>query len=163
MTNAKPADGTFDVPADRSRAVAAHRAHQSAWREEVLAWPPGPPTNPVARKRYERLGSCLAEQHDGQKPKHAGVNLMSPDAVEYAKTRVRELEGLGGLAETDRLWRNLLSSQPLAFSITGELRAHHEAAARRASISGFANTRPRRSTGSVTSIRCDADRSTRRH
>ncbi|TDQ04968.1 PGN_0703 family putative restriction endonuclease [Labedaea rhizosphaerae] len=33
-----------------------------------------------------------------------------------------------GLAEAERLWRNMLSSQPLAFSIVGELRAHERAA-----------------------------------
>lgn len=35
----------------------------------------------------------------------------------------------GGLAEADRLWRNLLSSQPLAFSIAGAVREHPEEAA----------------------------------
>lgn len=39
------------------------------------------------------------------------------------------LQRIDGVAETDRLWRNLLSSQPLAFSIAGHLRAHPEAAA----------------------------------
>jgi hypothetical protein len=55
---------------------------------------------------------------------------MSPAAKTYADQRQQELAALGGLAEDDRLWRNLLSSQPLAFSIVGELRQHPEAAAR---------------------------------
>ncbi len=54
---------------------------------------------------------------------------MSQAARDYARSRLLELEGLGGLAEPERLWRNLLSSQPLAFSVVGELRAHPEAAA----------------------------------
>ncbi|MDT0353146.1 hypothetical protein RM445_26895 [Pseudonocardia sp. DSM 45834] len=33
-----------------------------------------------------------------------------------------------GVVETDRLWRNMLSSQPLAFSSVGELRTHPKAA-----------------------------------
>lgn len=55
---------------------------------------------------------------------------MSEAARRYAHHRQGELAALGGLAEPDRLWRNLLSSQPLAFSIAGELRAQPEAAAR---------------------------------
>jgi hypothetical protein len=54
---------------------------------------------------------------------------MSPAAIEYAKVRCEQLTARGGLAEQDRLFRNLLSSQPLAFSIAGELRRHRNAAA----------------------------------
>lgn len=117
-------------PRDRSATVAAHRAHQSTWREEVLGWPAGPPTHRSAAKRYSVLGSCLAPDFDGRSAKGEGVNLMSPAAKAYADQRQQELAVLGGLAEDDRLWRNLLSSQPLAFSIAGELREHPKAAAR---------------------------------
>ncbi|MFW5472297.1 hypothetical protein ACOCJ5_03215 [Knoellia sp. CPCC 206450] len=117
-------------PLDRNVTVAAHRAHQSEWREAVLGWPAGPPTHQGAAKRYPVLGSCLAPNFNGRSAKDEGVNLMSPAAKGYADRRQQELAALGGLAEDDRLWRNLLSGQPLAFSIAGELRHHPEAAAR---------------------------------
>jgi hypothetical protein len=56
------------------------------------------------------------------------VNLMSPAARVYAKARLPVVKTLGGTAEPLRLYRNLLSSQPMAFSIAGELRAHPDAA-----------------------------------
>lgn len=119
----------MDAPIDRSAAVAAHRAHQSQWREEELdGWPPGPPTHPGARKRYATLGSCLADEWRGERAEVAGPNLMSRAAVAYTKSRSDQLKTTGGLAEQDRLFRNLLSSQPLAFSIAGELREHRAAA-----------------------------------
>lgn len=92
-------------------------------------WPPGPPTDPAARKRYETIGSCLAAEWDGKSAFEHGPNLMSGNAVKYTKQRLQQLSDTGGLAEKERLYRNLLSSQPLAFSIAGELRAHPEAAA----------------------------------
>ncbi|RYP88113.1 hypothetical protein EKO23_04555 [Nocardioides guangzhouensis] len=49
--------------------------------------------------------------------------------MEYAKSRCAQLKATGGLAEQDRLFRNLLSSQPLAFSIAGEFRHEPDAAA----------------------------------
>lgn len=125
MTEAFPPE-----PRDRSAAVAAHRRHQSDWREKVLGWPAGPPTHPGAAKRFPVLGSCLATDFTGRRVKDEGLNLMSPAARQYARFRQEELRKLGGLAESERLWRNLLSSQPLAFSIAGELRAHPQAAAR---------------------------------
>lgn len=58
-----------------------------------------------------------------------GTNLMSPEARVYAKDRLLVLERIDGKAEPDRLWRNLLSSQPLAFSIAGHLHRHRPEAA----------------------------------
>ncbi|WP_344152042.1 PGN_0703 family putative restriction endonuclease [Nocardioides koreensis] len=116
-------------PFDNDPAVRAHRAHQGRWRRETLQWPAGPPTDSRARSRYPTLDSCLAEEHEGISAQEEGLNLMSDAAREYARKRLSELKPIGGLAEKDRLWRNLLSSQPLAFSIAGELRAHPSAAA----------------------------------
>lgn len=58
-----------------------------------------------------------------------GLNIMSDTAREYTRARLAALKPLSGVAFADRLWRNLLSSQPLAFSIAGELRRHEDAAA----------------------------------
>lgn len=53
---------------------------------------------------------------------------MSEDARVYTRRRVPVLETIDGKVETDRLWRNLLSSQPLAFSVAGHLQKHRSAA-----------------------------------
>ena len=116
-------------PFDKDPAVRAHRAHQGRWRREVLQRPAGPPTDKRARSQYPTLDNCLPEEHQGIGAEDEGLNLMSDAAREYARKRLSELKPIGGLAEKDRLWRNLLSSQPLAFSIAGELRAHPSAAA----------------------------------
>lgn len=105
-----------------------HRRAQGLWRTERLKWPAGPPLTRSTRERYPTLPNYLAEEHEGQTPEAAGVNLMSPAAREYARERLPQVEAIQGTAEPQRLYRNLLSSQPLAFSIAGELRAHPDAA-----------------------------------
>jgi hypothetical protein len=54
---------------------------------------------------------------------------MSKAAREYTALRLPQVEAIAGTAERTRLYRNLLSSQPLAFSIAAELRQHPGAAA----------------------------------
>jgi hypothetical protein len=106
-----------------------HRAHQSRWRRDVLGLPAGLPPARV-RVTYPTLGNYLPASHDGQSADSAGWNLMSDPARAYTHARLKALERTGGLAERDRLWRNMLSSQPLAFSLAGHLRAYPDAAAR---------------------------------
>ncbi|WP_439937091.1 PGN_0703 family putative restriction endonuclease [Nocardia sp. N13] len=112
-----------------SAVVRRHRAHQGTWRDEI-GWPAGPPSDERARSRYPVLANYFAEEHEGLTPEQAGVNLIPPSAAEYAHQRLAQLRAIDGVAEPDRLWRNLLSSQPLAFSIAGHLRSHQQAAAR---------------------------------
>jgi hypothetical protein len=104
-----------------------HRAHQGRWREEVLDLPAGAPTS--SRTRDSTVDSMLPGDRPTQ-AEDAGWNLMSETAIEYARSRVPTVKAAGGVVETDRLWRNMLSSQPLAFSIVGELRAHRAASLR---------------------------------
>lgn len=115
-----------DVASD-SPAKRAHRRQQSRYRDQVLGLPPGPPTDSRARKKYRVLGNYLPEAWHGQTAEAAGWNLMSSAALEYARHRLPRIQESGGVAEPERLWRNMLSSQPLAFSIVGEFRAHPEA------------------------------------
>ena len=93
-------NGTSETPAsqplDRNSTVAAHRAHQSAWRERELGWPAGPPTHLGAAERYPVLRSCLAAEFEGRSAKGDGLNLMSPAAKAYADVRRAELQALGG-------------------------------------------------------------------
>jgi hypothetical protein len=53
-----------------------------------------------------------------------GWNFLSGPAHDYARRH-----SSGFRVFNDRLWRNMLSSQPLAFNIAGELRADRDAAA----------------------------------
>lgn len=125
---------TTSVPAE-NRIKAAHRAHQGWWREHVLQRPAGVPTDKRTRERYPTLPNYLPDNFEGRTAEQEGLNLMSAAARTYARQRQVQLAPLGGLAEEGRLWRNMLSSQPLAFSIAGELRANPVAAA--AMLSGL--------------------------
>src|SRR4051812_42465879 len=82
-------------------AQARHRAHQSAYRAEVLGLPPGPPVG-TARHIYRLLGSYLPVQHDGVSAAEAGWNLMSPAARSYTKDRLGVVRATDGLAEAER-------------------------------------------------------------
>ena len=56
--------------------------------------------------------------------------LLSSEAVQYTERRLPELVAEGRAAEPGRLVRNMLSSQPLCFSLFGHFDAHRAAAAR---------------------------------
>jgi hypothetical protein len=109
-----------------SATARTYRALQGRWRREVLGLPPGDPTTP--NPKLATVDSMLPRKHRGVHAADAGWNLMSPAAIEYARRRVPAVKAAKGVVEEDRLWRNMLSSQPLAFSIVGELRAHPAAA-----------------------------------
>lgn len=122
-------DWVGHLPASDTTAARTHRLHQGVWRSEVARWPAGPPQKDSrVRDRYPTLPNWLAEKHAGLRATEAGINVMSPEARQYARQRLTLLSRIDGKAEADRLWRNLLSSQPLAFSIAGHLRAHPSAA-----------------------------------
>ncbi len=106
--------------------VRRHRAHQGRWRDEVLDLPVGEAIRPQVTASI--VDSMLPAVHDGASAADAGWNLMSEAAVAYTRARVPVVQAAEGVVETDRLWRNMLSSQPLAFSLVGELRAHPDAA-----------------------------------
>ena len=118
------------LPSDKSKATRQHRVQQGVWRAVVAGWPAGQPQDDRrVRARYETLPNWLADSHQGEDVRDVGINLMSPEARVYAKNRLQVLERIDGKAEPDRLWRNLLSSQPLAFSIAGHLQRHWPEAA----------------------------------
>jgi hypothetical protein len=118
-------DGT-DTPSSDAEALRRHIELQARYRES-LGQPPGPPTNPASK--LESVPHCLPRSYEGVAASTHGLNLMSPAAREYAHARLAALKRIGGVAFADRVWRNLLSSQPLAFSVVGELRQHQRAAA----------------------------------
>lgn len=110
-------------------ATGRHRRHQGAWRERT-GWPAGPPTDEHLHEKYPTLLNMFAPRSlDGRDVREELVNLMSPAARSYARERVPIVDAVDGLVHPDRFYRNLLSSQPLAFSIAGELRSNPTAAA----------------------------------
>ncbi|MCF6376431.1 hypothetical protein L2K70_02335 [Nocardioides KLBMP 9356] len=129
-TNATVGDWDGVLPRDRDPATRRHRRHQGEWRSSTLRWAAGPPQDDIrVRARYETLPNWLAATDRGRDVVVDGPNVMSDEARSYTHGRLDALNTIDGKAEPDRLWRNLLSSQPMAFSIAGHLRAHRDEAA----------------------------------
>ena len=89
------------------------RFHQGWWRAFVLAEEEGP--HPV--RKEERICNTLMEGQINQK------NFLSSRIVEAVIQTKQERESASlGILEEDRLYNNLLSSQPLCFNFFGELK-----------------------------------------
>lgn len=87
------------------------RLLQALWREE-RGFPIG------ERRAGIPLGSRLPKPFALE----TGVNLMTPAAIDAARREVAAMRaGSGQKIDEDRLWANLLSSQPLAFSLFADL------------------------------------------
>ena len=103
-------------PASDDAMTRRERQRQSDFRERVLGLAAG-------RDRGGRVLGSLLDEADGDR------NLLSPEAARYAHTRAAVVRDEGGQLEQVRLFTNMLSSMPLAFSVFGHLRAHRVAAA----------------------------------
>jgi hypothetical protein len=86
------------------------RLHQSWYRARVLRVPCG--TGPTHRSTTE-YGNMLTAS-DAER----GLNFLAPDIARLARDRVRQG---GGVVEPFRLFRNMLSSQPMCFNLFGPL------------------------------------------
>ena len=92
------------------------RRHQSWYREVVLGLPPGDlGDRPVA--------SLLPTWAVAQDPT---INFLVSDEIHGAVVERLALRGGGGIVEPNRLFHNLLSSQPLCFNLFGMLRFYPE-------------------------------------
>lgn len=102
-----------------SRFKAAARLLQALWREDK-GFPIGIHRNP--KKKQRKLGSRLETQCAKQ-----GGNFLSS---EIAKLAFREsvYREIGAVIEQERLWTNMLSSQPLCFNLFGELKLDQQKA-----------------------------------
>ncbi len=109
-----PSDLTW--PASDDPVTLRERRRQSDFRERVLGLPAG-------RDKGGRVLGSLLDEEDGDR------NLLSPEAARYAKARAGVVGREGGQLDRSRLFTNMLSSMPLAFSVFGHLRAHRVAAA----------------------------------
>lgn len=105
-------DDSWDSPRFRERDTpwaAGCRLLQGWWREHVLHMPPGP----SSRSKPGRLAvSMLPFEAD------PGDQFLTVAAEEAVTDRLAEGQHSGIIA-SDRLYRNLLSSQPLAFNLFG--------------------------------------------
>ena len=96
-----------------SRFKAAARLLQSLWRQEK-GLPIGMHRNPNGKRR--KLGSRIDPQSGKQ-----GNNFLSLDIAKQALREMVYREN-GAMIDADRLWNNLLSSQPLCFNLFGNLK-----------------------------------------
>jgi len=89
------------------------RFHQAWWRAFVLAEKPG--SHPV--RKNETLGSTILNGDVTYK------NFLSENIIKVVRktTQDRDMNN-SGIMEEDRLFNNLLSSQPLCFNFFGELK-----------------------------------------
>ncbi len=96
-----------------SRFKAAARMLQSLWRAERDI-PVGihVPANGTPRKLGSRIDKASAKQ---------GANFLTP-AIAKLALRESVYREIGAVIEQDRLWTNMLSSQPLCFNLFGELK-----------------------------------------
>ncbi len=93
------------------------RWHQSWYRARVLRVPHGTGPRVTSRTLY---GNMLNDHAASR-----GLNFLTPDIFQLA--RQRAAAGTGAVEEF-RLMRNMLSSQPMAFNLFGELALNHDLA-----------------------------------
>ncbi|MEF8846608.1 MAG: hypothetical protein V5A59_14135 [Bacteroidales bacterium] len=88
------------------------RIHQGWWRMNVLNEKPG-------KHPKDRKNNVCSTISDGMNSKK---NFLTANTVRAAEKTIAERQELdSGLMEQDRLYNNLLSSQPLCFNFFGEL------------------------------------------
>ncbi|HEY62513.1 MAG TPA: hypothetical protein G4N95_07670 [Anaerolineae bacterium] len=95
------------------------RFHQGWWRAFVLAEEQG--YHPI--RKDELIGSAIRQGEIN------GKNFISENIRKAVKDTLKEREAFGGgIMEEERLFNNLLSSQPLCFNFWGELKVDKELA-----------------------------------
>jgi len=109
---------SVNVPED-SRFKAAARLLQALWREE-MGLPIGSHRNLKGKRRKlgSRIDAISAE---------AGANFLTPEIATLTRREVIYRE-VGAFIDEERLWTNLLSSQPLCFNLFGALKLDKEKA-----------------------------------
>lgn len=102
-----------------SRFKSAARLLQALWREEK-GLPIG--VYRTAKGKTRKLGSRLNTKNAKQ-----GNNFLSPDIAKLA-FRESVYREIGALIDQERLWKNLLSSQPLCFNLFGGMKLDNDKA-----------------------------------
>lgn len=96
-----------------TRFKSAARLLQSLWRADA-GLPIGTHRNPDGKHR--KLGSRI-----NAASARAGANFLSPEIANLSRREVVYREA-GAIIDQERLWANLLSSQPLCFNLFGALK-----------------------------------------
>jgi len=103
----------LSAPGDGER-VAAYRAHQSRYRDEVLGVAPGDrPGNASLRVGNTLDGDAVANDPT--------LNFVDDPAYRHAVRRGEEVQLEGGTLETGRLFHNLMSSMTMCFNLFGSM------------------------------------------
>jgi hypothetical protein len=103
---------------------AAMRKHQGWWRTFVLNLPEGTYYNHKTKKQEPVCNRITGGETDAHKK-----NFLSLDiSTEVQRAQEHQKQDGKGIMEADRLYNNLLSSQPLAFNFFGFFRANKDVA-----------------------------------
>jgi len=102
--------------------ISKFRQHQGWWRAFVLNEPEGRYWD-KNNKQWKQVCNRI---NDGEKSLKNFLSKDIADEVQLAQSRQKEAGK--GIMETDRLYNNLLSSQPLAFNFFGFFRANKDIA-----------------------------------
>lgn len=113
------------------------RLLQSKWREKK-GYPIGKTANGTTMGNY--IDSTYAIGHK--------VNLLTENIRKIAELELKEASSTGALIQENRLWENMLSSQPLCFNLFGEMHFDLELA-----TAFFKESFPLRTINRVTSVR----------
>ncbi|MCB9079585.1 MAG: hypothetical protein H6631_18430 [Anaerolineaceae bacterium] len=101
------------LPPSESGFRKRNRFHQGWWRAFVLAETEGD----YPQKKGSGICNTILEGKNSRK------NFLSPQIVEAVAQTIAERQSTrSGIIEEDRLFNNLLSSQPLCFNFFGELK-----------------------------------------
>ncbi len=107
---------------EESNSVKRYRLHQVWWREFVLGEPEGKywdGKNKKWKTSPNRINNGVT----------TGKNFLSCEIAEVvADAVIKQNESGKGKIDEDRLYNNLLSSQPLAFNFFGFLKSNHDVA-----------------------------------
>ena len=90
---------------DKNQFASNARLLQSIWREEK-------------GYKFVKYGNFLEEEF----AKQSGVNFLTKEIFEIVKEEVKNKHIEGKVISEPRIWNNLLSSQPLAFNLFGQLK-----------------------------------------
>ncbi len=109
------------IPDNESGFISKFRRHQGWWRSFVLNEEEGQYF--TKKEGMKKVCNLITNGEKTQK------NFLSPEIVKAVKDSLKEQEKSGsGIMERDRLYNNLLSSQPLAFNFFGFLKYHKDIA-----------------------------------
>ncbi len=102
-----------NIPSDSNQFKKRMRLHQGWWRAFVLGELPG--LHPLNSKK-----TICSTISNGMESKS---NFLTPNALKaYEQTLGERCRESAGIVNDDRVWNNLLSSQPLCFNFFGELK-----------------------------------------